>query len=193
MRQLILLYAALAAATATAAGGACSSGPAAAAPPVPVPPQSTVRINGAGTPGMTIRTSNDVAPITASVDVAVDSVWRALPKVYEKLGVPLTMLDSSTRTIGNDAFKVRRSFDGVPLMRYFDCGGTPGAPNAETFDIRLALYTQLQAAGSRGTVVATSVQAMGRSPQFSGTEVACGSNGRLEAHINELVVNAVGG
>ena len=120
------------------------------------------------------------------VDGSVANIWRLLEAAYDSVGIPVTSRDPGQGIMGNDSFKVRRRLKNVPLTRYIDCGSTQGGPSAETYDIILAIRTQMQPVDA-GMRVTTSLQASGRHPSISGDYVNCASTGRLEARIGELI------
>lgn len=170
-----------------AAAGCASSGGSSAEPPRA---PSTLRIATAGGRTTTVGTVADGA-VRGDISAPLDSAWRVLPGVYASLKIPLTMVDDTAHFLGNEGLRIRRSIGGQPLMRYLDCGSGSGGPNAETFDIRLAIFTQLRPVGSTGSTATTSLQASARNPNFNSPEMACASNGLLEQRINELLQEAV--
>jgi hypothetical protein len=157
----------------------CASSPAVPGHPTP---NETVRIVGpAGAVALTM--SPTVAASVTTIHAPLDQVWRVLPAVYDSLAIPLTTLDAANHVIGNAGIKLRGRLGNIPLTRYLDCGDTQGTPSAETYEIHLSVFTQVQPGTSGTTTVATTVQARGRPVAFSGEYVRCPSNGALELRL----------
>lgn len=182
-----LLCATLCATLFAAAGCASAAGSAAEPPRAP----SSVRIVTAGGMATTVGGLSSDGSIRGTVSAPVETAWRALPGIYASIKIPLTVINDSAHFLGNEGLKIRRAIGGQPLMRYLDCGSGSGGPNAETFDIRLAIYTQLRPAGGTASTATTTIQASARNPSFNSAEMACMSNGLLEQRINDLLEEAV--
>jgi hypothetical protein len=159
--------------------GCASSGPIESAPP----PQ-TVRVAGGATGAAIVMgmSAPTVDAHSATLSAPIAAVWRVLPAAYESLGIPLSMIDSTTRLVGNTGFNARRRLGSIPLVRLLECGTTQGGPSAETYDIRLSVITQVKA-DDAGTRLTTTVDAMGKPVAFSGEYIRCASTGVLEARI----------
>ena len=123
----------------------------------------------------------------ATLPVAPAEVWKVLPAAYEDLGVKVEVVNSTELRMGNEAFRARRRIGNLQMVRLLSCGGTIGAPNAETYDITLYVVSQLSAGAQGSTTLATVVQGVGRSPNFAGNDVSCASTGAIERRIEELV------
>jgi hypothetical protein len=167
----------------TLAGAACAS----AGTPLPEA-VSRVNVSAAGgvlagaeihnTPGMVART----------VPAPVDSVWPALPRVYEMLGIAEAGADPARKVFGALEFRPRRIED-KRLSTYIDCGmGVTAVPKADAYQVTMSVLTQLTPADGGGTVVATLVEATGKPRGVSGNPVYCQSNGVLETRVAELVL-----
>jgi hypothetical protein len=153
------------------------------------PAPETVRVVGSANPTGTIAMGVVSTPASArssSFFSTPDAVWSVLPAAYESLGIPLSMTDASTRTLGNAGFNLRRRLGSVPLVRYIDCGSTQGGPSAETYDIRLVVNSVVRA-GEAATTLSTTIEAMGKPVAFSGEYIRCSSTGVLETRIADAV------
>ncbi|HKG94223.1 MAG TPA: hypothetical protein VKA84_20090 [Gemmatimonadaceae bacterium] len=184
MRYIVML-AALAAAGGTLA--ACASAKGATERPTL---QDNVRI--VGTDGIsTLSSVSAESPEIATVLSPVDSVWRALPAVFETLTIPVATFDASTRTIGNPNIKVRRRLGTIPLSRYLDCGDTQGTPSADSYEVHMSVVTRVQpapaGAASTASTVVTTVEASARPVSFAGDFIRCSSTGALEARLATLI------
>ena len=171
---------------ATAVG--CSSSNVARSAPAP----ETVRVVGGGAGAIAMGMNASAADAhAATIAAPLADVWRVLPAVYESFGIPLSTVDSTTHSIGHSGFNIRRRLGTVPLVRLIDCGSTQGGPSAETYDVRMAVTTQLRASDA-GTIVSTTVEPMGKPVAFSGEYIRCSSTGSLESRIADAVKSRLG-
>jgi len=151
------------------------------------PAPQTVRVGGGGGGAITMGMSaSPTSSHATTLSAPMADVWRALPAAYESLNIPLSMIDSTTRLVGNSGFNARRRLGTIPLVRLIDCGTTQGGPSAETYDIRLSVTTQLTA-GDGGTTISTTVDAQGKPVAFAGEYIRCSSTGVLESRIADAV------
>lgn len=147
----------------------------------------TVRVGGVGAQSTTVlATVATVAPGVAKILAPIDQVWRALPAVYDSLGIPVDRLEHDKHIIGNPGFELRRRLGGVALRRYLDCGQAQGGPSADTYEVTLSVLTELQPAEA-GTTAATVVQATARPVTFAGERTTCKSTGEIERRVAELL------
>lgn len=131
---------------------------------------------------------------SALTNAPVEKAWVALQAAYATLTIPVTDLNQQTRTIGNNAYRVRRRIGDVPTMRALDCGGDTGMPNAETYQLLLSVRSRIIANDAGGSVVQTTVEGTGRNATTAATsDVRCSSMGALEKRIAELVKSGVAG
>ncbi len=122
------------------------------------------------------------------VDAPPDSVWLALPRVYELLGIPDAGADPEQMTFGNLGYRARR-VEGERLSKYVDCGmGATAVPNADQYNVTLSVLTRLTPGEDGGTMVVTTVEATGKPRAVSGNPVYCQSKGTLEAKVAQLVL-----
>ena len=151
----------------------------------------------AATEMIRVPTANGSASVTSSVTANVTAVaapiatvWRVMPAVFDSLSVPLTTVDPATHTIGNIEFRLRRRLGSVPLREYLNCGMTQGAPNTESYDVRMSVIARLATTAAGTTVtttVTTTVQGAARPVSVSGDELRCSSTGALEIRLGKLV------
>ncbi len=150
----------------------------------------TVRVMGSGQPGGTINlgmSSEAAAPSVAMFVASPDDVWRVLPVVYESIAIPVTTRDLPSHTTGNPNLSARRRLGTATMSRLFDCGNTQGAASADIYDMRLSVLSRTRAGETGGTVLTTTIEAMGRPVAFSGEYVKCSSTRVLEARIADAV------
>jgi hypothetical protein len=182
----------LVAALVAAACGASSSGSSAAVPETTVTPV-TQRIISPGST-LNINTVDVSSGHTQLILGSMDAAWTALNVVYGELKIPIGTLVDAQHLIGNDQFKVRRRIGPLLMQQILDCGNAQGIPNAETYDILMAINSNLVPNPKGGLNLITRIDATGKSPNFSRENaVVCHSSGALEKHIAELVRKKVGG
>jgi hypothetical protein len=161
---------------ACASGGATTGG---------VPASQTLGvISPSGTISVTMPGAD--RSLTQSIPFSTNEVWRVLPSVYDSLGIAVQTLDPAKHSIGNEGFSLRRRLKATPLSRYLDCGSTPLGPNADAYDVRLAVITEIRAAEG-GTVVTTTLTATARPANYAQDASSCSSRGALEQRIIDAV------
>lgn len=184
-RILVPLIVTLTTASCAGAGG---EGPAAAASP-----QTTaISIVGDATRGagstVLVTSHRDLRGSNHRVRGMIDEVWRVLPSVYGELGIEVGTVDSGARTMGNARLVMSRSLAGQRLSRYLSCGsGMSGQPIADEYRVEASLLTILHPEEDGSTRVETRLTATAMSRASSGAPLACGSTGRLEARIAEMI------
>lgn len=151
----------------------------------------TARVVGGAGEGA-VHAISTGAPIAGASTVAApaDKLWSALPAVYDSLGIPRSVLDPSSRMIGNRGLQIRRQLGGVRLSKYLDCGSAQARPSADFYDVNLSVVTQLQAIDAGNTRVVTTVDAMGRPVSFSGEYIRCATTGEIESRISSMLDSA---
>ncbi|MDQ8153370.1 MAG: hypothetical protein P3B98_01805 [Gemmatimonadota bacterium] len=176
---------------ATAAGCASSSSSTTVAPPTTISPmtQRVVTPNSS----LSINTISLNSGSNTLIVAPIEATWTALNLVYSEFGIPITTLVDAQHLIGNDAFKVRRRINKIPMQNILDCGNAQGIPNAETYDIMMSISSTLAANPKGGTNLLTRIDASGKSPNFSRDQsVTCASSGELEKQIAEAVRKKTG-
>ena len=154
----------------------------------PAPAAQTVRVVGSGT-GAALRMDASGSSSIHTLSASADQVWRALPAVFDSLGVPVATVDASKRIIGNSGFKVRTRLKGVSLSRYIDCGNsTQIGANADSYDVHLVMTAEVQPAETAGTAkVITHFQALAKPVNFSQEYSQCSSKGSLETKFIDIL------
>jgi hypothetical protein len=127
--------------------------------------------------------------LTHRVDVSapIAAVWRALPAVFDSVGIKVANADPSTYEIGNRGFAVGRQLGGVMTSRYFDCGNNGGASSAFSWDLFVSVVTSATAVTPVSTSVGTVIEVKGRPVSTSGNWLQCASTGALEQKISEIL------
>jgi len=151
------------------------------------PASQTVTVVGSqGGASLTIPGNN--SSTVRTVAFGMDQVWRALPFVFDSIGIPVGTLDPAKRTIGNSGFKIRGRLKGVPLSRYIDCGNsTQIGPNADAYDVNITMFAELHAADAGGTAVTTTMDVMARPATFAQEYSHCATKGVLETRFFDIL------
>ena len=167
----------LTAATACASGGT--------GVPTGAPSSQSIGIVGpTGTVSMATAGRNEANVQT--LPFTPDAVWRILPAVFDSLGIPVSTLDPVKRSIGNTGFAARRRLKNTPLSRFFDCGQTQLGPNADDYDMRLTVISEVHPSEG-GTTVTTVVEASARPVNYAQEYSNCPSRGALEQRIIDVL------
>jgi hypothetical protein len=121
-----------------------------------------------------------------------DQAWSVLSAVYAELGIPLTMNNAATKSLGNTGWRTRRQIGGVRMYNYLDCGGSGNMQNAETYSITMSIVTTVKPNPGGGSVISTAITAIGRNPVTSSSQdVRCATLGNLEIRIRDMVQKRV--
>lgn len=115
-------------------------------------------------------------------------VWQALPRVYADLEISTATLDPAHRFVAG-AVSVRRSFAGKSLSNFLDCGTSVIGPNANSYNVRVQLQTQVDSVSGSESVVRSLVTASAASE--GGITVRCSSKGGLERAIVDRLAAAL--
>jgi len=125
---------------------------------------------------------------STSVEAPAELVWAALPAVYAQLGLQGRVLDDQRRVYGQPETSVRRRLQNEPLSRFLDCGSRSGIPNVNSYTVRLAVRTHVQAAGEGVSQIRTQVEANANTPGGGDPLVRCGSTNELERRIETRLI-----
>jgi hypothetical protein len=123
-----------------------------------------------------------------------DRVWSVLPGMLQGFGLAITRVDEARRMLGSQAAIPRgRRILGLRMSDILQCGRTPaGNPAAESYDVTLAVYTDLEPA-SGTTTIKTLVEGRARDSISNNPAVNCTSTGKLERAIaDEARLRAAG-
>jgi hypothetical protein len=135
----------------------------------------------------------DAVPARAPDTLAATDarVFAAMPAVFAKLAVPLTVIDSSAKAMGAVRVMTRRPVGGDRLSLLLECGTGNYGPNAERYSVQLTLVTRAIAIDSTHSELRTIVGG-NASPNGLSTSVACSSTGRLEERFADLLRKELG-
>jgi len=153
----------------------------------PTPASQTVRVVGASGGASLTMAGNNTSNVH-TLAFGMDQVWRALPFVFDSIGIPVGTLDPGKRTIGNSGFKIRGRLRGVPLSRYIDCGNsTQIGPNADAYDVNITMFAELHPGEAGATVLSTTMDAVARPATFAQEYSHCASKGVLETRFADIL------
>ena len=126
----------------------------------------------------------DGTEIRSLVQYPAPDVWHAVQQVYADLAISTETLDPAHRFLAG-VVSARRQFANRSLSHFVNCGSTLMGPNANTYNVRLHIQTQVDSTGAAEARVRTVVQATGASD--GGITVQCASTGDLERVIGDRV------
>lgn len=161
-----------------ALANACASapGPAGAATAAALPTGST----GGSSRGIGLEVTARNLGQEVVLPVAQGPTFDALEAAFTALQIPLSRREPERFTLGNDGLRMRRKLGSMELRRLFDCGGTSGMPNSETYTITASIISAVSTGANGGSVVTTLIDASAENPSFPGSGVRCSSSGSLE-------------
>jgi len=178
MRFLLCVLVAVAACSSSGTGASSS----------PTPASQTVRVSGAsGVADLRVGGGADMTGVH-TLPYSLEQVWRALPFVFDSLGIPVAMMEPTRRVIGNEGFKVRQRLKGTPLSRFIDCGNsTQIGVNADNYDVVLILTAQVRAADPSSSSITTTFNAVAKPANFAQDYSQCNSKGVMESRFIDIL------
>ncbi len=188
----------LAAASLAVFASACASSGGAGAPPPAKPTSVTFQASGitaTGVGGMSAEMAPDRTVTAATIAGAPAQVLEATQQAYLRLGIPVTLSDPVSNTIGSTRFQPGRRFLDRAMSDYVQCGNDQmGAALADKYQVTMDVRTVLVATAdgnteARTTLAATARDRTGSSDGF----VRCGTRGVLEQRIGTTIQLMVSG
>lgn len=127
-------------------------------------------------------------PVRAPDTIAASPVrtFAVLPRAFEALGVPISLVDTAAVVLGAVRVLVRRPIGGDRLSLLLECGNGSYGPNADRYSVQLTMLAAVRAVDSTHSEVHTRVEGSA-SPNGLNTNVRCGSTGRLEERFVALL------
>lgn len=184
MKRSFLLLAGSVVLTACAGTGGPVSGAA---------PQTTaISVGGDATSGagstVLVTSNRETRGSDHKVEAMIDEVWQVLPAVYGELGIPVATVNSATRSMGNSQLVISRKLAGNRASLYLNCGaGIAGQPVADQYRVDASLMTFLHPETDGTTRVETRLTGTATNRAISGAPINCGTTGRLEDRIAQMV------
>ncbi len=131
-----------------------------------------------------IASTADATEVRSLVPYPAADVWQAVSRVYADLAIATETVDPAHRFLAGVA-SARRQFASKPLSHFVNCGSTLVGPNANTYNVRLHIQTEVDSTGPKEARVRTVVQSTGAGD--GGTTVRCSSTGDFERTIGDRV------
>lgn len=150
------------------------------------PQMETIQVMTANGVAMPMAMVHDESSYGAAVPLPLNQAFLALRVVYDSLGIPVTTLDPTRHSIGNNSFRIRHLLAKVPLSRYINCGTTQGGPSADSYEIILSVTTTVTQKGDSALVMSR-VDGQGRPQSVAGDYVHCATTAQLETKIASMV------
>ncbi len=144
---------------------------------------STMGIEGVGR--VTINRTSEADIL--SIPFSADAVFRALPSLYDSLGVQVNTIDPAKHTVGNSGYKIRNRIGKLPISMFLDCGSSQIGPNADSYDVYLSVVTTVSGDGPAASKVGTLVDAQARPATYNQAYTPCSSKGLLEQKLGQLI------
>lgn len=116
-----------------------------------------------------------------------ETAWRSLLEAYEATDIPLGVVSTRDRTMGNPALVVRGRLGGTPLSDFVDCGIILGGPAANVYRVQLSVLSSLRPAAGDSVQLRTRVRATASDPGQSSPATQCTSTGKLEERIADQI------
>ena len=131
-----------------------------------------------------MESTADGTEIRSVVPYPAADVWAAAQRVYVDLAIATETLDPTHRFLAGAA-SARRQFASKSLSQFVDCGSTLMGPNADTYNVRMHIQTQVDSTGPAEARVRTIVQTTAASD--GGNTVQCSTKGGLERTIGDRI------
>jgi hypothetical protein len=127
------------------------------------------------------------------VNAPTGKTFSAAASVLKTLGLPVELRDSVGGLIGNTEFTKSRTLVGQQMSTWLNCGSSMTGPNADNDRITIALVIIIDPAPNNTTRMRIGLVGSGSNIAGNSTEpVACGSTGRLEEKMAQMIKNITG-
>jgi hypothetical protein len=128
---------------------------------------------------------------TTLVSVSPSTAWPLVKGAYQALGIDITIDNPAVHQMGNTNFWRTRTVGPFRMSELVECGMGMTGRKADTYRIYMALLTMVNSDGKGGTKLETTLTAAGQ--DMSGTSadrIVCGSTGKLELTLHEMVAKS---
>lgn len=139
--------------------------------------------------GAALPIGPDRAPDTLAVTQA--RAWAVVGQLFADLGIPVSVVDTSSHVLGALRATQRRPVAGERLSRILECGTGSFGPNAERYTVQLTVLASVQARDAGHATVETRVGGVA-APNGLSSSVTCASTGVLEDRITAELRKVVG-
>ncbi len=131
------------------------------------------------------------ARVPDTLAVSQARAWSMVGLLFADLGIPVSVMDSSSHVLGALRVTQRRPVAGERLSRLLECGTGSYGPNAERYTVQLTALASVQALDSVHATVQTRVGGVA-SPNGLSSSVNCSSTGVLEDRITAELRKLIG-
>jgi len=130
----------------------------------------------------------DTVSAPYEVDASSGRAFAALATAMGELKIPVTERDSAAGLVGNAKLQQRHSFAGYQLSKLVNCGLGVTGPNANSYQVHMALIGFIDPLGPSKTRIRIAFAAGALDSSGAAKEPAsCGSTGVLEERLAEMV------
>ena len=126
-----------------------------------------------------------------TLEVSADRAWAVLPGAYAELGVPLTVVDTTSHYLGARSVTMRHPVGGLRLSRILECGTGSFGPNAERYTVQLTVLSAVQSLDATHSLVTTRVGGSA-APNGLSSSVRCETEGALEEKLLSILRGRAG-
>jgi hypothetical protein len=151
------------------------------------PPEIDIRGGGGGA-NIFYRVNRSDGSVSANIWAPPADVWKTVVVTYNDLGLPVTTIDEQKHKISSTDARAPRKIGGKALRDYFDCGSGITGPRVDSYDVAYTIVTSVTPAAGDSSTISSTIVGSAKDPSGSSTaSVNCGTTGRLEKRIAELV------
>lgn len=125
---------------------------------------------------------NEPAHAPDTLSMTQQKAWEALPALFAKLGVAISVVDTESHVLGALRVPQRRMVAGERLSRLLECGTGSFGPNADRYSVNLTVLVSVQSLPDGQAVIETRVGGVA-APNGLNSSVNCASTGVLEDRI----------
>jgi len=126
----------------------------------------------------------DGTEVRSTVPYAAADVYAAAQRVFADLGISTETADPVHRFLAGAA-SARRQFANRPLSQFVNCGSTLMGPNADVYNVRLHIQTEVDSTAPAKSRLRTMLQTNAASD--GGSTVPCATKGDLEKTIGDRI------
>ncbi len=141
-----------------------------------------------GIPGFPDPIALDTVAQYREYKAPMGAVFTAALAAYKALDIPITVRDSSHGTLGNLSWTKMRQLAGKTMSASFNCGSGMTGPNADSYRLTLATAVMIEGLPNGGSRVGIAFVAGAQDIQGAAKDpVSCGTNGYVEARLEEII------
>jgi hypothetical protein len=144
-------------------------------------------VSGSGS-GAEIRYERDTHISEGAVLADMATVWKALPRSWSDLSIPVGETNTGNHTVRSGFFKAPQKMGSKSLGDFLDCGYSMAGPRVLMWQVQMDILSAVRADESGHSRLATTITANAKPRDGTSTgAVPCSSKGELERLILEQV------